>query len=168
MFTTRKAVRGCVALVVSVLATTLYSCNACSKPKPTGVAAKLILEGVTSSDCNFAAMAASGKQTIEVYVRAKYGSGPNATTFARHYNFTNVPNLTYDVEVPSIGPFEISLSVIEVDSQTCQRCATVMCTSGHAAVPAWSELVRYQNGGVDGVTYNIPIDKCGVQCCGCR
>jgi hypothetical protein len=155
-------------MLVAVIGMIQYGCNACGPPATTPVAAHVILEGVVGSDCNFAAMAATGQQYIDIWVRDKWGNAPNITPFGRHYQVQNVPNLTYDIEVPSKGPFEIEVDALEADTQTCPRCLS-FCTLPKVGVPMWRELVVFQNGGAAGVTYNIVVNKCGnMGCCACR
>jgi hypothetical protein len=154
-------------MLLAAIGTIQFGCNACGRPATTPVSAQIILEGVVGSDCNFAAMAATGQQHIDIWVRDRWGNGTNITHFGKHYQVNNVPNLTYDVEVPSRGPFEIEVEVFETDTQTCSRCLG-FCTAPNMGVPMWRELVVFQNGGVSGVTYNIPVNKCATPgCCRC-
>src|ERR1051326_9116558 len=80
MYTNHRDVsRFLVIMLLAGIGKIEFGCNACGRPATTPVSAQIILEGVVGSDCNFAAMAATGQQHIDIWVRDRWGNGTNIT-----------------------------------------------------------------------------------------
>lgn len=133
-------------LLLAVIAVCQCSCSSCNQPKP--IMANLVLEGEIGSECNFATMAANGQQSINILVT-------DNKNFGRTYQVSNVPNLTYSIEVPSKGTWEIRVRAIEVDTKSCPSCPS-NCPGQTKGRPTWENTETYQTGGA-ATTYNVVL-----------
>jgi hypothetical protein len=150
--------------LLMILVICQYGCSSCNTKKP-DVDAQLILQGAIGTTCDFSTLVGTGKQSIEIWIRQ--GTGGVAT---QHYLVSNVPNLTYNIQVPSSGSFRIEVNASEQDGLSCPMCAgfcnsTTSAKDGH---PYWSGVEISQLGGATGSIYTVVMKPCGSNgCCGC-